>query len=379
MHLWPQEEHYWFQYQEKTSDPCVKSPVSALLLVLMISGSSNAESETGGIQFMEAPFFSNSLHCPDPARDNKSINQHPSCRQNIINIAMTLDETYLRGSMAAILSIIYHTACPQNLHFHFIYSRAAAGEDSLDLNITMAASFPYLQFDMYAFDDETVSGRISTSVRRALDRPLNYARSYLAQLLPDCVQRVVYLDSDVILVDDIAKLWSTDFVSSESVIAAPEYCETDISRYFTTSFWSNAELSSTFKGRTSKACYFNTGVMVIELQRWRAKDYTRGIEEWMELQKRMRIYELGSLPPFLLVFAGEILAVEPRWNQHGLGGDNYEGHCRGLHPGAASLLHWSGRGKPWVRLDSGRPCPVDALWAPYDMLKKPFPALHLDV
>lgn len=89
----------------------------------------------------------------------------------------------------------------------------------------------------------------------------------------------------------------------------------------------------------------------------------------MEIQKRYRIYELGSLPPFLLVFAGDVEAVEHRWNQHGLGGDNVEGLCRDLHPGPVSLLHWSGKGKPWLRLDSKRPCPLDGLWAPYDLFK----------
>jgi hypothetical protein len=42
---------------------------------------------------------------------------------------------------------------------------------------------------------------------------------------------------------------------------------------------------------------------VLDLARWRHAGYTTQIEEWMEQQKRVRIYELGSLPPFLLVFA----------------------------------------------------------------------------
>ncbi|VAH90048.1 unnamed protein product [Triticum turgidum subsp. durum] len=93
------------------------------------------------------------------------------------------------------------------------------------------------------------------------------------------------------------------------------------------------------------------------------------IERWMEIQKSApgRIYELGSLPPFLLVFAGHVAAIEHRWNQHGLGGDNILGSCRDLHPGPVSLLHWSGSGKPWARLGGGRPCPLDALWAPFDL------------
>ncbi|KAG0467927.1 hypothetical protein HPP92_017255 [Vanilla planifolia] len=217
-----------------------------------------------------------------------------------------------------------------------------------------------------------VSSLISTSIRAALDRPLNYARSYLPRLLPPCISRAVYLDSDLILVDDIASLAATP-IPKPSALAAPEYCNANFTAYFTPTFWSNPTLSVAFEDR--RACYFNTGVMVMDLDRWREEGFTERIEEWMELQKRMRIYELGSLPPFLLVFAGRIAAVDHRWNQHGLGGDNFRGLCRDLHPGPASLLHWSGKGKPWARLDAGRPCPLDALWALYDLLK---PAFSID-
>ncbi|CBI26156.3 unnamed protein product, partial [Vitis vinifera] len=84
--------------------------------------------------------------------------------------------------------------------------------------------------------------------------------------------------------------------------------------------------------------------------------YTQKVEEWMAVQKQNRIYDLGSLPPFLLVLAGNIKAVDHRWNQHGLGGDNLEGKCRNLHPGPISLLHWSGKGKPWLRTQHDRIC-----------------------
>ncbi|CAN0846227.1 Probable galacturonosyltransferase-like 9 [Linum grandiflorum] len=41
----------------------------------------------------------------------------------------------------------------------------------------------------------------------------------------------------------------------------------------------------------------------------------------MEVQRQRKIYELGSLAPFLLVFAGNVEATDHRWNQYGLGGD----------------------------------------------------------
>ncbi|XP_072981207.1 probable galacturonosyltransferase-like 9 [Typha angustifolia] len=313
-------------------------------------------------RFAEAPQFRNGEGCPNPA-----INV---CDPNLVHIAMTLDSHYLRGSMAAVFSLLKHASCPDSLFFHFVASDS--GDLSIpDLRHVLSSSFPSLSFQIYPFKETLVSNLISSSIRAALENPLNYARNYLADLLPPCVSRVIYLDSDVLAVDDVRRLWSTRLPAA-AVIAAPEYCHANFSRYFTPLFWSDPSLGlRVFEGRRRQPCYFNTGVMVISLRRWRIGNYRRRIEQWMSLQKEKRIYDLGSLPPFLLTFAGEVEGVEHRWNQHGLGGDNIEGSCRPLHPGHVSLMHWSGKGKPWDRLDQGKPCPLDRLWAPYDLYIHP--------
>ncbi|XP_010922260.1 probable galacturonosyltransferase-like 7 [Elaeis guineensis] len=307
--------------------------------------------------FRQAPPFRNAEEC-GATDDDATV-----CDPSLVHIAITLDVEYLRGSIAAVHSVLQHALCPENVFFHFLVS-----ENSLEALVRSA--FPQLRFKVYYFDPERVRGLISSSVRQALEQPLNYARNYLADMLEPCVRRVIYLDSDLVVVDDVAKLWRTSLGSR--TVGAPEYCHANFTKYFTERFWSDPRLAGTFAGR--RPCYFNTGVMVIDLVRWRRFGYTRRIVRWMEVQKGAasavgggRIYELGSLPPFLLVFAGHVAPIEHRWNQHGLGGDNVKGSCRDLHPGAVSLLHWSGSGKPWVRLDSKRPCPLDALWAPYDL------------
>ncbi|XP_057961663.1 probable galacturonosyltransferase-like 7 [Malania oleifera] len=308
------------------------------------------------LSFRKSSHFHNSREC------NSQYQKIPSrvmvCDPSLIHIAITLDTAYLRGSMAAVHSILQHSQCPENIFFHFLISEKK-------LESLVPSIFPLLKFKAYYFDPKVVKNLISSSVREALEQPLNYARNYLADLLEPCIHRVIYFDSDLIVIDDVSKLWSTSLGSR--TIGAPEYCHANFTKYFTSSFWSQERFARTFDGRNP--CYFNTGVMVIDLRKWRRFGCTRKIEKWMETQRGQRIYELGSLPPFLLVFAGNVAAIEHRWNQHGLGGDNVKGSCRGLHPGPVSLLHWSGSGKPWLRLDSNQACPLDALWAPYDLYK----------
>ncbi|KAH6834488.1 galacturonosyltransferase-like 3 [Perilla frutescens var. hirtella] len=323
----------------------ITAAMAALLLFLTHSTASHP-------QFLEAPAFRNGNSCAPP-HDNSSN----------VHVAMTLDYStpYLRGSVAAVLSVLQHSTCPENTVFHFL----AIPHHHPHLRSTIAATFPYLRFHLYSFNPTTVIHLISSSIRRALDQPLNYARIYLGDLLPPSLTRIIYLDSDLIVVDDIAKLWQISL--GPHVLGAPQYCHANFTHYFTPKFWSTPFFAAAFRRRTP--CYFNTGVMVIDMIKWRREGFTQKLEHWMKIQKRYRIYELGSLPPFLLVFAGNVEPVEHRWNQHGLGGDNLEGLCRDLHPGPVSLLHWSGKGKPWLRLDAKRACTLDNLWAPYDLFR----------
>ncbi|XP_043703336.1 probable galacturonosyltransferase-like 9 [Telopea speciosissima] len=288
------------------------------------------------------------------------------CYPGHVHIAMTLDTEYLRGSMAAVHSVLKHSSCPEDVFFHLVAAAESASADPMALSRLVRSTFPSLNFKVYPFRVDIVKNLISASIREALENPLNYARNYLADILEPCVQRVIYLDSDVIVVDDIRKLWDTSLTGSR-VIGAPEYCHVNFTKYFSDGFWADRALSRVFGGRNP--CYFNTGVMVMDLDRWREGNYLKKIEGWMQLQKQRRIYELGSLPPFLLVFAGDVEPINHQWNQHGLGGDNVVGSCRNLHPGGVSLLHWSGKGKPWARLDARKSCPVDFLWEPYDLYK----------
>ncbi|MCD7449833.1 hypothetical protein HAX54_001749 [Datura stramonium] len=164
-----------------------------------------------------------------------------------VHVVITLDTLYLRGSIAAVESILANCRCRENVFFHF-----------------------------YSQDTNLKSSSMTFS---------------------SCGKRTY----------------------GEQTIGTPEYCYINFKLYFTESFWSDPTFSGVFDGRSP--CYFNTGVMVIDLKKWRQVGYTKQIEKWMNIQKINRIYELGSMPPYLLLFAGNITPIDHKWNRHGLGSD----------------------------------------------------------
>jgi lipopolysaccharide biosynthesis glycosyltransferase len=90
----------------------------------------------------------------------------------------------------------------------------------------------------------------------------SYYRLLMAQVLPPEVSRVIYLDCDTIVREDLAKLW-----------------ETPLGRYPL-----GAVPDKNFKhrhvlGLAEEAAYFNSGVLLIDLDRWRkAAIGTRALE-----------------------------------------------------------------------------------------------------
>ncbi|KAJ4975721.1 hypothetical protein NE237_000827 [Protea cynaroides] len=131
----------------------------------------------------------------------------------------------------------------------------------------------------------------SSHVKSTKAQGTRRAWNYLADILEPCVHRVIYLDSDVIVVNDIRKFWDTSLTDLR-IIGALEYCHANFTKYFSHRSWADLALSRVFKGRNP--CYFNMGVMVMDLDRWRQGIYKKKIEGWMQLQKWKRIYDLES-------------------------------------------------------------------------------------
>ncbi|KAK9993896.1 hypothetical protein SO802_023599 [Lithocarpus litseifolius] len=125
---------------------------------------------------------------------------------SMIHIMMTLDETYLRGSIARVFSVLQHASCPENIIFHFIASRLYSHNNNL-IHVIISM-FSYLSFHLYLFNSNLVKGKISYSIRCALNQPLNYVGIYLADLVPSVVHQIIYFNSDLIVADDVAKLWN---------------------------------------------------------------------------------------------------------------------------------------------------------------------------
>jgi lipopolysaccharide biosynthesis glycosyltransferase len=152
------------------------------------------------------------------------------------------------------------------------------------------AKVRFIAVDIHAFTDLKLTDYIS---------PAAYFRLALPELLPQDVSKVLYLDCDLIIKDDLTKLFDID-IADYYFAAVPE-----------------AEQKSKYIDRerlgiTQDALYFNTGVLLINLEKWRIGGSTRKIMDFIKANPhRIRWWDQDAMNIF---FHDSYRAIDSYWN-----------------------------------------------------------------
>jgi lipopolysaccharide biosynthesis glycosyltransferase len=132
-----------------------------------------------------------------------------------------------------------------------------------------------------------------------------YYRLLVPQLLPKHVQKVIYLDTDLIVQGDIEELWNID-IGERYALAVQDPCHLSIGK-------SHGLRNYKENGISPDSKYCNTGVLVINLEKWRSEDVGQKIIQYLE---RNRDYvEWADQDGVNAVLAGKWGELDPRWNQ----------------------------------------------------------------
>ncbi len=123
-----------------------------------------------------------------------------------------------------------------------------------------------------------------------------YYRISIQYLLSTLCSKAIYLDCDMIVKDDISKLWEIDV--SGHILAAVE----------DSGFEHNNRLFM-----PDNTLYFNSGVMLINLDNWRKADISGRAHKFIqEYPDRLLLHDQDALNA---VICGEWRPLHPRWNQ----------------------------------------------------------------
>lgn len=160
----------------------------------------------------------------------------------------------------------------------------------------------------------------------------------LAELLPSDLERVLFLDADTMVMDDIGRLW--DIPLEGHVLAAVQ----DAAVLLCSS--PRGVKGWRALGIPEDALYFNGGVMSINLPLWREQNVTRKAHRYLELNKGH--VDFLHQEALNAVLWDNYLKLDVRWNLPGSRAGRRFDPFRDQWEGDPGIVHFSGRMKPWL-------------------------------
>ena len=172
-----------------------------------------------------------------------------------------------------------------------------------------------------------------------------YHKLTLGEWLPSEVTRVIWLDADMLVLGNLARLWEAD-LGGHLALAAQDILVPYVSSRF--GIAAHREL-----GLNRQARYFNVGVMLIDVARWRRDEVTaRAFDYLRRYHERVFFLDQEALN---VVLADQWEVLDPRWNWNPVI-DRVSTYKRARDEmiGDPWIIHFVGNLKPWTYLGSSR-------------------------
>lgn len=251
-----------------------------------------------------------------------------------INVVLASDSNYAQHVAVVAASILFNTKSKVNLH---VLGDGVSQEKIALIRQTvenLGGKLSVYDLSNYqCFENLFTSGHISKAA---------YFRLDIANILPENVEKVIYIDVDLLVLQDIAELWNFN-LNGKPIAAVPDYGIMASKRLM--------KQKNQVLGLPMDNLYFNSGVVIMDLQQWREQNYA---------QQVIKLAAEGNLPhhdqdALNKVFMNKWEALPLKWNvippvfnlfsKILLRGDLRKNAV--LARKEKAILHYAGRYKPW--------------------------------
>ena len=167
-----------------------------------------------------------------------------------------------------------------------------------DENIKKLKSLPkkYSRSDLSFIKATDISKELSMNVNLDRGSLSQYARLFVSSVLPAKLDRVLYLDCDIIINKSISELWNLD-IKGKTIAALKDA--------FSKQYRKNIDLEP-------DDIMFNSGVMLIDLDKWRRENIESKLLEF--IRKKNGKIQQGDQGALNAILSKETFCLEPRFN-----------------------------------------------------------------
>jgi lipopolysaccharide biosynthesis glycosyltransferase len=188
------------------------------------------------------------------------------------------------------------------------------------------------------------SARLDRLVRDAKTNypPAAWFRLLLPEIIPETIDRIIYLDTDVVVEGDLAELWHTDLGGAWLGGVGCGFPVSEVKH-----------LAPLHPDGAERGHYYNTGVLVFDLAAWRANDVLDQVLEFIHEHPEALMFADQDALNIALFDRWHTLA--PRWNQTVAIRNHADGRPS-LYPVDAlrqaitdpAVIHFTEVEKPWL-------------------------------
>lgn len=246
-----------------------------------------------------------------------------------IDVACAPDNNYAQHC-AVMLASLFENNKEHSIHIHLLHNKLSPANKT---GLTKVLKKYNAQFTFYEVDESMLEG---ASVTHHVSIA-TYFRLFMPRLINVTITKVLYLDSDLIILKNIGDLWETE-ISQVYLAATPET--------MTDSHLKKIGLQSDSK-------YFNGGVLLINLERWRKLDvFSKSVQLIKNNTIQLTFWDQDIMN---ILFEKAWKPLDYKWNvshyfyndawnhtHFGISADRYQ-----QLKSDPSILHFSGHIKPW--------------------------------
>lgn len=241
-----------------------------------------------------------------------------------IHIAAAIDDNYVQHLGVMLCSLF--TNCKNDIHVHVLHENVNSQSIQALQSVVNCKPITFYNVHLNNPNDFYISGHITLGA---------YLRILIPQYINiDETNKILYLDSDIIIKKDITPLWQID-ISRYAVAAA---VDVTLNR--------QKEL-----GYDVKFPYFNSGVLLINLKKWREENVMHKILTFVkQFPEKILFHDQDALNAVLY---DKWLPLHPKYNMQGQlfmnEFDHYNGDLKELQEAISSpvIIHFSAPLKPW--------------------------------
>lgn len=254
-----------------------------------------------------------------------------------IQIVICVDDNYVIPTVA-LLNSICETNSGTCFIFHIVTSQALAApnKDILSETIVRNGAIGHI----YPFDNQIADELPVMKSHQPKHITVSaYYRLFLSRILSDDIDKVLYLDCDIIVNGSIKELWNID-ISECAVGVVPDMDEGNLNIYRRLRY-------------APSYGYFNSGVLLINLKYWREHDLLNSfLKFWRDYPERV-VYHDQDILNFVL--KGQKLLLPIKFNVqtpalYKLVNISWEYDAE-LEEAlrAPVIIHYTTSDKPWIR------------------------------